>query len=130
MALKLSEEIDVTVDGKKKRRGQSDREPVPPTLEQFSKVLEYFLSEYPVDGRLGVMKLGNKISSSWQDLIRSQLTGKVEPPVNRCEESKRDMNIALELSKSPFTKSERVEEWKKRTGKSRDTYYRLLRELQ
>ena len=107
------------------------------------EVLQYFLSEYPADGlydirilvrafddRLGVMKLGNKISSSWQNLIRSQLTGKVEPPVNRCEESKRDMNIALELSKSTLTKSKRVEEWTKRTGKSRDTYYRLLRELQ
>lgn len=107
------------------------------------EVLEFFLSEYPADrslnirlldncliDRLGKLKKGDQVASSWQDLIRSQLTGKVEPPVNRCEESKRDIDIALELSKSKLTKGERVEEWKKRTGKSRDTYYRLLRELQ
>lgn len=107
------------------------------------EVLEYFLSEYPADGlydirilvrafddRLGVMKLGDKISSSWQDLVRSQLTGKVEPPVNRREETKRDMDIALELSTSTLSKSQRVKEFEKRTGKSRDTYYRLLQKLQ
>lgn len=107
------------------------------------EVLEYFLSEYPTDGlydirilirafddRLGVMKLGNKITSSWKELIHSQLTGKLEPPVNRCGESKRDRNIALELSKSTLAKGDRLKEWEKRTGKSKDTYYRLLRKLQ
>lgn len=109
---------------------------------QCAEVLHYFLAEYPADGlydirvlvrafddRLGVMKLGNKIGSSWKELVRAQLTGKVESPVNRLEESKRDINIALELSKSPLTKGQRIEEWKKRTGKSKDRYYALLRQL-
>jgi hypothetical protein len=106
------------------------------------EVLEFFLSEYPTDGlydirilvrafddRLGAMQLGEKISSPWKDLIRSQLTGRAEPPVNRGEESSRYGSIALEISHSPLTKSERIAEWTKRTGKSRHTYYRLLREL-
>jgi hypothetical protein len=106
------------------------------------EVLEFFLSEYPTDGlydirilvrafddRLGAMQLGEKISSPWKELIRSQLTSRAEPPVNRCEESARDGSIALEISQSPLTKRERIAEWKKRTGKSRHTYYRVLRDL-
>lgn len=107
------------------------------------EVSEYFLSKFPkerlydiriliraFDDRLGVMKLGSKISSSWKDLIRSQLTGKVEPPINRREESSRDLSLALEISKSCLSKGDRVKEWEKQTGKSRGTYYRLLRKLQ
>jgi len=106
-------------------------------------VLDYFLAAYPqdrifdirilircLDDRLGVLKLGKEISSSWKELVLAQLTGSVEPPVNRTDETNRDMNVALELSKSKLSKAERVKEWKKRTGKSPDTYYRLLRKLQ
>lgn len=113
------------------------------TPAKCSEVLEYMISEYPsdrmfdvrilircFDDRLGVAKLGASISSSWKELVRSQLSGNVEPAITRTDRISREMNIALELSKLKLPKTELLTEWSKRTNRTTlDTYYRRLRKL-
>lgn len=114
------------------------------TPPKCSEVLEYMISEYPsdrmfdvrilircFDDRLGVMKLGKSISSSWKELVRSQVSGNVEPAVTQHDKISREKNIALELSKLKLSKKERLAEWRKRTERpTLDSYYRRLRKLQ
>jgi hypothetical protein len=114
------------------------------TAEMCSEVLEFLIAEYPpdrmfdvrilircFDDRLGVMRLGKAISSSWKELVRSQLSGKIEPAVTRQDKIGRETAIALELSKLNLTKKKLGEEWEERTGrKTLDSYYRRLRKVQ
>lgn len=112
--------------------------------DQCNEVLDYFLTVYPqdrifdiriliraLDDRLGVEKLGEKISSTWKELLLSQVHGKsVDVPITRNDKLARETGIALELSKMNYSKAELLEQWKERTGrKSLDSYYRSLRRL-
>lgn len=110
-----------------------------------NEVLDYFLAVYPqdrifdiriliraLDDRLGVEKLGEKISSTWQELLLSQVHGKaVDAPITRNDKLARETGIALELSKMSYSKAELLKQWNDRTGrKTLDSYYRRLRRLQ
>ena len=111
------------------------------TPRQCGGVLDYFLEVYPpdrvfdiriliraFDDRLGVKKLGNKLSSSWKELIMSQLTGTAEPPLTRGEKLRRETIIAIELADKGFDQKTLLKEWKERTGrKTLDSYYRRIK---
>lgn len=108
-----------------------------------AEVLELFLSEYPTDAffdlriliraldcRLGTIKMHKKITTPWQNLVRKQLVGHIEKPINKTAEQKQLGYIAIQIQKSEATTQEKINQWESQTGKSKHTYYRLLRELQ
>lgn len=76
-----------------------------------------------------------KARSDWQDLVRSSIKKLVgsttAQPKTQGEKRERDRQIALELHRLfPTDKPRRDAEWAGRTGKSTDTLYRHLRQLE
>ena len=113
------------------------------TSEMCCEVLKYLITVYPADrmydirilircfdDRIGVINLGKTLSSSWKELVLSQVSSNVGPPVTRQDKITRETVIALELAGKKLSQKELVPEWQKRTGrKTLDTYYRRLRKL-
>ncbi len=79
---------------------------------------------------------GGKTETHWRDLIVSNLEQQLidlQHPTNdlsRTEQIDAERRIALEIYLNYETRNERVEAWKKRTGKSQAAFYRRIKELQ
>ena len=114
------------------------------TPEMCCEVLDYLITVYPADrmydirilircfdDRIGSINLDKTISSSWRELVLSQVSSNVGTPATRQDRIARERSIALELAGKKLSKKELLPEWHKRTGrKTLDTYYRRLRKLQ
>lgn len=71
----------------------------------------------------------------WKDLIRSNLEQQLvelKHPTNdlsRVEQIAAERRIALDILLSFESKAERIDQWKRRTGKSQSAFYRRVKEL-
>lgn len=62
----------------------------------------------------------------WKEMIRSRLIESTTGPVTRSSTMAEERKVALEINALAMTGNEKLAEWNRRTGKSKDAYYRRL----